>query len=149
MTRGAFERSLVDLARSWAGAVSGAPSTSLHGHLSIRCIAAGAGLPDDLPTIFLFCLVQSITTCRPPWPAAAAAAERDFRASSDEEFAASSSPSREPISNLSDIRLRPVLDVPLGACTARGAPRILSEHQLPTLRGHRSRANVPALAPRA
>eukprot|EP00741_Cyanophora_paradoxa_P013135 tig00020675_g12688.t1 len=54
LSRAAWETSMVALARAWASSAAATPSL----HLSIRCIAAGAGLPDDLPTALLFCLVQ-------------------------------------------------------------------------------------------
>eukprot|EP00741_Cyanophora_paradoxa_P002992 tig00000658_g2904.t1 len=116
MTRKDFKASLVGLARRWAGVAAATPSLQL----SIRCIAAGAGLPDDLCTAFLFCLVQTITTSCPPWPA--------FDSSPDTRQLQGIEATRKPPPG--GIRLRPVFDVPRGACTPRGVPRILGEHQL-------------------
>eukprot|EP00741_Cyanophora_paradoxa_P017041 tig00020951_g16460.t1 len=143
MARPAFERAIGSLARSWADGAACSPSLLL----SLRCVAAGAGLPDNLPTIFLFCLAQTITTGfpRPPWPASAAAPpsprDRDDRELESEAESGDRERSSSPL------RLRVPLDVPLGACTQRAVLRILSEHQLPLppIRPRGTRASGPGL----
>eukprot|EP00741_Cyanophora_paradoxa_P011268 tig00020554_g10885.t1 len=96
MRRSALERSLVALAHGWAANVCKVAATAL----SLRCLAAGAGLPDDLPTAFLFALVEAVTTGPAPWPALTAAPDVDAAPR---------------------LQLRPILEAPLGGCSARGA----------------------------
>eukprot|EP00741_Cyanophora_paradoxa_P015579 tig00020902_g15039.t1 len=117
MTRAVCEASMVALGRGWAASAARSPPLAL----SLRCIAAGAGLPDDLPALFLFCLVQTITTATPPWPAAALGGAALGLGLAHIQANDAGAP----------IRLRPVFEVPVSACTPRAAAKLVAAWQLP------------------